>query len=221
MHPLAGLQRGIESLYRIATGVDVGDFMVEASDRDRLAPERRPREQLLVREDDGELAIGLFIDPDTLANLVRHDPRRALDARNFGDFVLAVEGVSHFVYTVWCAGRDRAVSPLELELQAEIDKWVTCLLATEPEAETSAALRRRLYHDVDYEPDLDADEHDRYRAANDNASRYTAWLEQAFVGPRRIPAMLDELRRFYRRPLAGKLAAAAQASGFRLQASGL
>ena len=212
MHPLLGLQRGIESLYRIAPGVAVDDYMVDAQRRDRIAPERRPREQLLVHEAGGELAIGLFIDPATVANLVRHDPRRALDARNFHDFVLAVEGVSHFVFTVWCAGHDRPVSPLELELQAEVDKYVTCLLATTPCAGVSAELRRRLYHDVDYEPDLDADERDRYRAANDNACRYSAWLEQEFVEPRRIPAMLDELRRFYRRPLAGKLAAIAHAA---------
>jgi hypothetical protein len=211
VHPLARLQRGIEDLYRIATGVDVGDFMVDAGGRAALAPDRRPREQLLVHETAGELEIGLFIDPTAVANLVRHDPRATLDDRNFGDFVLAIEGVSHFVMTVWCAGRERPVSALELELQAEVDKYVTCLLVTAPEPGVSAALRRRLYHDVTYEPDLDADEHDRYRAANDNAQRYTAWLEDEFVADRRIPAMLDELRRFYRQPLARKLAMIAAA----------
>ena len=58
----------------------------------------------------------------------------------------------------------------------------------------SSSARRRLFGDVDYEPDLDHDEHARYRAANDNAERYASWLERAFVVPRRIPEMLDELR---------------------------
>jgi hypothetical protein len=53
--------------------------------------------------------------------------------------------------------------------------------------------------------DLDGDERARYRAANDNAERYAAWLEAAFVVPRRIPEMLAELRRFYRDGLAAKL----------------
>ena len=89
---------------------------------------------------------------------------------------------------------------------------VTCLLTTEPEVGVSAALRERLFSDASYEPDLDDDEHARYRAANDNAQRYAAWLEHAFVVPRRIPEMLAELRRFYRRGLADKLAGIARAA---------
>ena len=49
-------------------------------------------------------------------------------------------------------------------------------------------------------------ERERYRAANDNAQRYAAWLESEYVMPRRIPEMLGELRRFYRKGLAAKLA---------------
>ena len=64
----------------------------------------------------------------------------------------------------------------------------------------------------DYEPDLDGDERDRYRAANDNAHRYAACLEATFVAPRRIPEMLGELRRFYRQGLAAKLATIARAA---------
>ena len=63
-----------------------------------LQPARAPREQLLLREDDGELGMALFVDAAALANLERHDPAARLDDRNFSDFCLAVEGVSHFVY---------------------------------------------------------------------------------------------------------------------------
>lgn len=120
--------------------------------------------------------------------------------------------MSHFVYAIWCARADRPVSQLELELQAEIDKYVTCLLVTEPAPATSSALRRRLFADCVYDADLDRDEQDRYRAANDNAHRYASWLEHTFVAARRIPEMLAELRRFYRHGLAGKLATIAGAA---------
>jgi hypothetical protein len=207
--PLRRVQRGLEALYRVDTGVEIADYIVGAELRDALVSARRPREQLLVCEADGELALALFIDPRALANLTSHDPADRLGDHNFGDFLLAVEGVSHFIYAVRCARAERPVSQLELELQAEVDKYITCLLVTEPEAEVSAGLRRRLFGDIAYEPDLDRDEHARYRAANDNAQRYAAWLEQAFVAPRRIPEMLGELRRFYRLGLAGKLGAIA------------
>ncbi len=209
---LGRVQRGLEALYRVNTGVEVDDFVVGAELRDALVPARRPREQLLVCEAEGEVSLALFIDPGALANLTSHDPARRLGDHNLGDFLLAIEGVSHFIYAICCARAHRPVSQLELELQAEVDKYVTCLLTTEPEVAVSAALRRRLFGDVSYEPDLDHDEHARYRAANDNAQRYATWLEQAFVGPRKIPEMLAELRRFYRLGLAAKLGTIARAA---------
>ncbi|HET9621988.1 MAG TPA: hypothetical protein VFP84_11515 [Kofleriaceae bacterium] len=213
---LGRMQRGLEALYRVDTGVAIGDFMVGSELRDALVSARRPREQLLVHEADGELALALFIDPGVIANLAAHDPARRLGDHNFGDFVLALEGVSHFIYATWCARLERPVSPLELELQAEVDKYVTCLLITAadhaPEPAISERLRRRLFGDAEYEPDLDHEEHARYRAANDNAERYASWLERAFVARRKIPEMLAELRRFYRLSLAGKLAAIARAA---------
>jgi hypothetical protein len=209
---LSRVQRGLETLYRVETGVAVDDFVIDAASRDQLAPQRRPREQLLVCEAEGEMALALFIDPAALANLAEHDPGRRLGDHNLGDFLLAVEGVSHFIYAIWCAQGDRPVTQLELELQAEIDKYVTCLLATEPDPEVSEALRHRLFADAAYDPDLDGDERARYRAANDNAHRYASWLEATYIAPRRIPEMLGELRKFYRQGLAGKLAAISRAA---------
>ena len=207
------MQRGLEELYRVDSGVDVREFLVASQHRDDMELARKPREQLLLRQDDGELSIGLYVDAATIANLMTHDPSRHLGEHNFGDFLLALEGVSHFVYTVYCAMRERAVSALELELQAEVDKYVTCVLvAGIDDASGSTALRRRLFHDVTWEENLDHDEASRYRAANDNADRYASYLQAAFVGPRRIPEMLAELRRFYRRPLAEKLGMIARAA---------
>jgi hypothetical protein len=209
---LSRVQRGLESLYRVETGVEVEDFVVGAELRDELVRARRPREQLLVMEGEGELNVALYICPSALANLSANDPGRRLDDRNLGDFLLAVEGVSHFIYAICCAKAERKLTQLELELQAEIDKYTTCLLQADASYAASEALRRRLFGDAEYEPDLDHDEQHRYRAANDNAQRYTAFLEETFVARRRIPEMLAELRRFYRLPLAAKLAACARAA---------
>lgn len=209
---LARVQRGLETLYRVDTGVTVEDFVIDESTRDYIAPDRRPREQLLVMDEGGEMSLALFVDPEAIANLERHDPGDRLGDHNLGDFLLAIEGVSHFIFAIWCARAERRVTQLELELQAEIDKYVTCLLVGEPEARTSAALRERLFGEPCYEPDLDAEERARYRAANDNALRYATWLEATYVARRRIPEMLGELRRFYRHGLAGKLAAIARAA---------
>jgi hypothetical protein len=202
--PLARMQRGLETLYRVDTGVEVGDFVIDEVMRDALAPQRRPHEQLLVVEDTGEVALALFVHPAVLTSL-----DRGIGRHNLGDVLLALEGVSHFVYAIHRARSEHTVSQLELELQAEVDKYVTCLLH---DIDTSEALRDRLFGTCAYDDDLDHDERERYRVANDNAHRYAAYLEEAYVERRRIPEMLDELRRFYRQGLAGKLATIARAA---------
>lgn len=202
---LNGLQRGFERLYRIDVGLAVSDFMIDEHRRAKLAPARAPREQLFLSEEDGELLLALFVDENALDNLSKNDPTRRLHDGNLGDFLLAIEGVSHFVYVAWRAQIGQPVSALELELQAEIDKYVTCLLACEGAVSRSHVLRQRLFEQFDLEHDLLPEERDRYLAANANARAYSAGLEARFVKRQRIADMLAELRHFYRRPLQGKL----------------
>jgi hypothetical protein len=197
------VQRGLELLYRVDTELDVRDFVIDAADRALLGPARAPREQLLVAEHDGELELGLFVDERALANLAANDPRARLDDGNLSDFLLTVEGVSHFVYLAWNARRRRQVSALELELQAEVDKYATCLLLRWPEV---GGLRPRLFDAFEVDPACDPAERERYLVANSNARAYAARLDARYVARGRVFELLDELRRFYRLGGAAKLA---------------
>ncbi|HEY6476229.1 MAG TPA: hypothetical protein VI456_06570 [Polyangia bacterium] len=198
---LARLQLGLEALYRVETRLAIDAFVIDEAARAAAATVRAPREQLLVSHEGGELGLALFVDAATLANLERHDPAARLDETNFADFCLAIEGVSHFVYLALRAADDRAVSQLELELQAEVDKFACCVLVAGGDPD----LRRRLYGDVRFADDLDDDERARYRAANTQACRYTGSLERRFVRSERTEGLLGDLRRFYRMDLPEKL----------------
>jgi hypothetical protein len=199
---LSRLQRGLELLYRVETNLHVDAFVIDDEQRRRAGVARAPREQLLVREDAGELGLALFVDGAALANLERNDPGTRLDDVNFADFCVAVEGVSHFVYLALCAAGHRRVSALELELQAEVDKFVCCVLLQGRDPD----LRRRLYRDVRFHEDLDLEERARYVEANAAAERYAEGLDRRYVREDRITDMLAELRRFYRMPLDDKRA---------------
>ncbi len=201
---LARFQRGLEHLYRIDTKVCVDDFLIDESARDQIGVSRRPREQLLLHEDEEGLDVGLFVDERTIGNLVRNDPSNYLGDHNLQDFLHVVEGVSHFVYVIWRAGAGRSVSPLELELQAEIDKFISCILMTSADVDFGR-VRQRLFFEFEYESDLDVHERDRYRAANENAIRYSERLERRYLRVGRLNDMLAELRRFYRMSLGTKL----------------
>lgn len=202
---LERLQRGLEHMYRIDTELAIRDFVIDAATRQHIGPSRMPREQLLLSESDEGLDVGLFVDQAALDNLSRCDPTRGIHDGNLGDFLLAIEGVSHFVYVVWRARAGQPVSALELELQAEVDKYVTCLLTSGGRTSHSHVLRRRLFEQFSFEGDLDEEERIRYHAANAQAHRYSASLERRYVKGQRISDMLHELRRFYRMSLRAKL----------------
>jgi hypothetical protein len=203
---LRALQGGLESMYRVETDLDVCDFLVGGDERDAMPLERTPREQLLIKRDDEGLQLGLFVDERTLENLAMRDPRRRLDAQNLQDFLLAVEGVSHFVYLVHRARQERPVSAVELELQAEVDKYLVALLVSwNQTGEPPADLRERLFSNIHFAGDLSREERERYELANSAADEYAASLEQRFVRTRAVDDMLGEVRRFYRKGLAEKL----------------
>jgi hypothetical protein len=58
-----------------------------------------------------------------------------------------------------------------------------------------------------YHTNRDAAERSRYAEANRAAASYTARLERDFLSRGRVTNMLADLRRFYRLPVADKLAA--------------
>ena len=197
---LSRVQRGLEALYRVETELDINDFLIDSDTRATFGVSRHAREQLLLSQA-GD--VGLFVCDTVLSNLGRNDPARRLDDSNFGDFLLAVEGVSHFVYLAWKASVEHRVSGLELELQAEIDKYVTLILHDDDL--DHHALHRRLFYGFELEPDLCDEERHRYLKANRTAASYTSWLASTFLSGGKIAELLAEVRRFYRMPLAHKL----------------
>lgn len=91
------------------------------------------------------------------------------------------------------------MSELELELQAEVDKFLVCL-ALDPTSRFSvAALRSRLFRQIRYRPQLEPRVAERYREANELADKYCRFLERKFLRYDRAQEMNAELRRFYRK----------------------
>ncbi len=202
---LGRVQRALEGLYRVEARADVRDFVISEEQRQALGVERRPDEQLLLRDEPGGLAVGLFVNQASLRRLEDLSGGPPPD-EHLEDFLLAVEGVSHFVYVTVRAQAERPFSALELELQAEVDKYLLVLLSRWREGSAPpAGIRRRLFGAVSYHDDLSHEELRRYRTANDAADEYVASLEHRFVRHRAVGAMLDEMRRFWRLDCAGKL----------------
>ena len=144
---LADLQRHLADIYCLDRPYDVREFvitdpvMARALGEDALL--RNTRETLLVSEDDAGLAVSLYLDGAMLERLESSNPVERLRAELLDDLWRVVEGISHFNCIVWKATRERSVSLLELELQGEIDKYVSTLLLRNREGHRSDDRRRR------------------------------------------------------------------------------
>ncbi len=200
---LAFIQAELEAIYAIeAPRVQeflVGREIARAAGRMPRAPE----ELLVIEEADG-VTVGLFLDESVIAAAAGadpHDRRPRLTARAaLAPLSFAAEGVSHFVYLATRAAAGRPVSLLELEVQAEVDKFAVLLLHLWRRGlrRMSAALRRRLFERVRFHAHLGAEELARYRAANRLGGGYARWLEVRFVEDADIDGLLRELRLSYR-----------------------
>ena len=139
---------------------------------------------------------------------------RALDEGNLADYCTALEGVSHFHYVTWSAGCARNVSLLELELQAEVDKYASALslLLAQRAGRFPGELFGRLFERLQLLPHLDAAERSRYTEAHRCAARFCQRLEERFLRRRqaRPDALIAELRSFYRLGRHAKLRHAAE-----------
>jgi hypothetical protein len=171
-------------------------------------------EHVFIVEDADGVRVGLFIDRDVLERLACKDPLEALDEQNLQDFCTALEGVSHFHYLLWSVGQGRGVSLLELELQAEVDKYASALtlLTRQHGGEFPHSLHAAMFDRVRYDAQLEANARHRYEAANRHAARFCRDLDERFLRRRqsRPEAWVSELRRFFRCSHQQKLLAASR-----------
>jgi hypothetical protein len=215
---LQRMQSLLARLYDAHVEQDAEEFLI--SDRRRLATLLGPEagevsdEHVFIVEGADGVRVGLFIDSEVLSRLAAQNPLDALDEQNLQDFCTALEGVSHFHYLLWSLSRGREVSLLELELQAEVDKYASALtLLTQQRAgEFPRALHAMMFDRVSYVPQLEQTVRQRYEEANRHAARYCRDLDERFLRRRqsRPEAWVSELRRFFRCGHQQKLLAASR-----------
>jgi hypothetical protein len=210
---LSRLQALLARLYDAPVAHDVDDFVITDPERlERLAgvPARgQEDEQVVIARDESGVRVGVFIAEEVIARLCERDPLSVLDESNLGAFCTALEGVSHFHYLIWSLERGRDVSMLELEVQADVDKYVSALalLTQQRGGQFPEDLHARLFHHVTFMPQTDEAVQSRYVQANRHAAKFCRALDERFLRRRQAhpEAWLSELRRFFRLSHQGKL----------------
>jgi hypothetical protein len=180
---LNSIQRRLERYYGLERAPDVTRFAKPCADGER--------ETLLVRESEATVELALVVPTD------------APHAGANDTWLQLLEGVSHFVYVVERVRTGLPTTQLELELQAEVDKFV--LLGLEPGFDPLSArrLHTSLFEGGRFLDPRGSEAGERYRLANDLAARLAARL---LARDHRETRTL--LRRFYRAGQTDKIALA-------------
>jgi hypothetical protein len=199
---LTALQSLLDDLYALEVAYDIGDFLIT----DELLAEkldhkgRQTDEKLLIAESpDSDAQVALYLHRDLVQRLQENNPANHLNADNLRDFWTAFEGVSHFTYYAFNAGLEKPVTLLEMELQAEVDKFiVTTLLLQRQEGKAPSALHHWLFELPRFDPQLSSVELTRYQDANRYAGKYCLKLASRLGSGVHADGVRDELRHFYR-----------------------
>lgn len=203
MIALRGLYRGLEALYGADSGVDPLDYLVPFHQGTG-----EHSELVLVRESDDGVEIALALAEGALASLEGRPHDSVLDDAALADTLPVVEGLSHLLYLVEAVRRERPVSGLELETQAEVDKLALCLLDRWPaRRQEFAGLVDRIFCQWSLLPGLDADMRERYHQANRVALGFVRRLERT-VRAGQLGGLRRALRRFWSADMHGKQALA-------------
>ncbi len=219
------MQDAIEQRYDLTLPCQVTPFVSHDHDfvRQLTGETEIPPEMLLIREDTGNLDITLFLERSLIDSTSGSNANHHA-GKEYDDYCTILEGVSHFVYLVWNAQYGRQVKPIEMELQAEVDKFVFSALAdgnSEDGNSEMAESRRRsrpqsqpqskhqllfdsLFRQVKYFHAPGTDMHHRYTVANKFAEQYCNWLSCHFQFTVGDPMLYAELARFYRMNAAAK-----------------
>ena len=191
------VQRRLENLYDLDREAPVTDFLIP--EEAAAAYPGGGSRTLVTQEGDG-ISLGVVLEGSVRDCLARIDPRVRLDASNLGPLCVLTEEVSHFLYLLYCARGERTVTQLTLELQAEVDKYLTTalLLSLQNSGAVSARLRAHLFLEYHLASGMSAERAERYHAASRLAYRYCGYLEERFLRASRLADLAREARRFYR-----------------------
>jgi hypothetical protein len=214
---LSRLQALLGRIYDVEPPLDPAAYLVTDPSMVRdWQGEGATDEALFLHEHAGDLEVSLYLDGAVLSRLEDHDPFEQVSDANLQDCCTALEGVSHLLYIAWSAMRGRCVSLLELETQAEVDKFAALLVlgsgeGGEDPARLHARLHAQLFGRVRYADGLDHERLLRYANANRLAARYCQRLARRWLGSGAAghAGLFRELHAFYRLGHGAKLACAA------------
>ncbi|MBI2344116.1 MAG: hypothetical protein HYV02_07270 [Deltaproteobacteria bacterium] len=196
-----GIANALQDLYCLER-TEIRDFLISPAAYAAHCPRGgdgapHRRETLLIARQDNVTYLGLYIAPAILERLIAQPPITQLDRTNLDATCVAIEGVSHLLCATWKLAHDMPFTQLELELQAEIDKYLLCARWLHRQGRTTEILAD-LFHHYTLCGGMDAEAAERYDRAAFLAWHYCRTINARFFRRHRLSAIPPVVRDFYR-----------------------
>jgi len=212
---LSHIQKIIEKIYKVETFLNVENYLIHEPLSNTLTNQKSckiksksSKGYLLISQDGEELKLALYLGKETVSNLKNIHLQKDFRSSNLSDFFLATEEISHFIYAVWNAMNNRQITIFEMELQAEVDKYITAIFyssSINSGRVPAKNIKKKLFEDSVLNQDLLSEERERYRDANRMAMKYCHYLESNYLKKNDITSLLKDIRYFYRLGQNGKI----------------
>ena len=201
------VQQQFEKIYQLPPYFSIKDFLINQETLEKFKGEQNHHLtnlnlkgfMLLLPEDD-ELSLAIYLNDQVMNNLYKYSPSQGLNENNIHDFCIMAEEVSHFLYITWKAQHSIQITNLELELQAEVDKFIICnfYCSNVNDRSNKLPLKELLFETFSLEKNLSKESKNRYYTASKLARHYCHFLEKHFIKKDHLRQMMAEIRRFYR-----------------------
>jgi len=214
--PLLETIRGLlQRTYRIRPGIaELAPFVIGDEGYLRLYDASATRQpvpsagaagaKLLVRETDDGVAACIYFPDDLIRDLEAYPPQRGLCEENAEPFATFVEEIDHLLVIAERSRQVRPVSLFELELHADVSKYLVLARFLAGQTGTLGPLERIWLRRRLFEPDRFCDEDPPARGRYRDAAR---WAVRFIAGANLLApaARIDILRRFHAADAAGKV----------------
>lgn len=197
MNLVQHIQDRLHDLYNVDVEVNARDFLIGCKELSELLNCDQntimAKELFLVNPhpQDETVEVALYLQDAVCENLANNYPLKEINQHNLSDLCVLIEGVSHFVYYLYQSAQQNNVSQLELELQAEIDKFLLILQMTGADKSHALKVMNLLFEDYKLQEHLSAEQKLRYQDANQLARRYCYELTQNSSN------WVEDVREFY------------------------
>ncbi|MBI4405123.1 MAG: hypothetical protein HY537_13255 [Deltaproteobacteria bacterium] len=211
------IDQALKGLYSIDLVYQAQDFLVENIPTKPtlvIGNKWMGNGALLIEEEEHPehaLSVGIYLNQTIQAELSSFDqwPKKCWSLLQISAFAIAAEEVSHFNYLLFNALAGRSVSQLELEFQAEVDKFLLTYFAnigwSQWDKKTFTHLFEQFFIKFSISTEISPGQKERYVQASQLAKglvlRFEKYLSNRFLYEKAFRL----LRRFYRLSVADKI----------------